>query len=351
MASPKTPTPRGSTWKEWVEKHPSGIIVNKQAQGKLYEAFNHTVSSEKCRESLLSNQAMSFLIKESFGKTRVAIVHHLAKVGGTIYDDMAHYGMIQGITKDMAVHLTPDMETMCANHEGAATPVPTITNLAGITKEEDIGDLAVGARTTFRARNFIPIVPFLLNDINEAILKHQGKAKQVLLAVVQSIKKFDTEHGDNEDYKEKAKHSCKDVLDWLYLVGMENPAVAATPTTSCSTIGVITTLRGTSRLGIGKTKIIDFTSKRTGMTDSTQASMIQKPLEMIATSTSSNQEFLRKLTQMQQAATTDKAAKSFQKLPDKYRKMILIASSMNEVTIAEANPRAMEFFKSTSTLY
>ena len=347
---PKTPTQKASSWSKWFQNHPSGEIINQKAQGKLMQAFNHSISSEQCQQSLISHQEVAFLIKEAFGTSRVAVIHHVAKTGGTIYDDTEYYGLIQGIDKDIATRLTPDMTVLRTTPAGAATPIPTSTNLLGISSVDEVGGLTVGARTTYKPRNVMPIIPFLLKDINMAITNNQGSAKHALVAAAKAIKKFDTEFGDDDKYVEKAKQSCKDLLSWLYLVGIDTPAISATPTTGCSNIGLITALRGTAMtyLSTGKKKRPIMESS--GAVDATANSSLQRPLELIAASTSSNQEFLRKLTQMQQTAAADKASKSFQKLPDKYRKMILVASSMTETTLAEANPKAMDFFKSSSIL-
>ena len=48
---------------------------------------------------------------------------------------------------------------------GTAIQVPTITTLLGLTEADDIGTVAIGARSTYKPRNLIPITPFMLKTI------------------------------------------------------------------------------------------------------------------------------------------------------------------------------------------
>ena len=77
------------------------------------------------------------------------------------------------------------------------------------------------------------------------------------------------------------------------------------------------------------------------------SSSIQKPLEIIAASSSSTQDFLSKLTQIH-SASQEKSNQSFGKLSEKVQKMMLIASSRGSVIPTELNDEAMGFFKISS---
>ena len=72
---------------------------------------------------------------------------------------------------------------------------------------------------------------------------------------------------------------------------------------------------------------------------------MQRLLEQLLASASSNQDILQTLTEMQ-AVSEDKSPKSFKKIPVKYQKMILVASSVNKATIVELKPKVAELFKS-----
>ena len=76
---------------------------------------------------------------------------------------------------------------------------------------------------------------------------------------------------------------------------------------------------------------------------------LQKPFELIAASTPSNQDFLQNLTQMQES-NKEASSKSFQKIPEKYRNMILVTLGTSDVTLVELNVKAKDFFKSSSNL-
>ena len=70
---------------------------------------------------------------------------------------------------------------------------------------------------------------------------------------------------------------------------------------------------------------------------------------MIAASSSSTQDFLSKLTQIQ-ASAQDKTTNSFNKLSNKVQNMMLIASSRGLVIPTSINDEAQAFFKYTNFL-
>ena len=284
-------------------------------------------------------------MKETFGTNRVVLFHHFTRIGGTVYDRETSYGIIQGTRKAMSLNMTPDTTILFEDPTGAAAQIPTQTSLVGVSSEAEFDALTVGATTTYKARNFIPVVPFLLEIVSDTVATENGAAKKVFLAVVEAIKKFDTDNAGKAEFQDKAKQKCKDCLAWLYLVASGSNAVTPTPTTGCNNIGIITKLNGITRACVGRNRLSPV---RTAVAPAMQL-QFQKPLELIAASTSSNQDFLRKLTQIQEA-NKDASSKSFQKIPEKYRNMILVASSTTETTLVEINDKAKEFFKSSSTL-
>lgn len=75
----------------------------------------------------------------------------------------------------------------------------------------------------------------------------------------------------------------------------------------------------------------------------------QRPLEIIANSSTHTREYLDKLTQMQQSSG-DKNTRNFKKLARKYQKMLLVASSLGNVVAQDINEEGKEFFSQTSTL-
>ena len=95
--------------------------------------------------------------------------HHLQVTGGTVYDNEKSYGFIQGLEQVLTMNVTPDLEVLCKNPATAATPVPTTTSLLNVKAQDEIATLTAGARCTYKPRNFIPIVPFMVKDISDTI--------------------------------------------------------------------------------------------------------------------------------------------------------------------------------------
>ena len=76
---------------------------------------------------------------------------------------------------------------------------------------------------------------------------------------------------------------------------------------------------------------------------------LKRPLEIIATSNSTQSDILRSF-QAQHEKTNEKSSRSFTKLPAQYQNMILVASSQGEVTAMEINDQAKAFFKCANHL-
>ena len=76
---------------------------------------------------------------------------------------------------------------------------------------------------------------------------------------------------------------------------------------------------------------------------------LKRPFEVLAASQTQTSDFMEKLTHLQ-SQNNEKSSKSFKKIPIKYQNMILVASSVSEVTLAEYDADGAEFFKSSSIL-
>ena len=334
-------------WKAWFDSRDSATVVNQKAQEQLLQTFDASISRDECQTKIGAHQDTAFMFHENFGSARIAVFHHFQTIGGTVYDNNMIHGCIQGIEPEMTANVTPDVEILCRKPAGAPAQVPTTTSLFGIKKVEDIDTVVVGARSTYQPRNFIPIVPFLVPTVSNTITTTNGAAKEVYLACTKEIVKFDHEHAGDTNYNDKAKVKCKDLLQWLYLVATQSQAVEKIPTTGCNSITMVTMLNGITKICIGK-KV--GSPKRTREVSPVTTADFKEPLEILAASATSNQDYLRKLTQMQEK-NQDKTSKSFSKLPSKYKNMILVASSTSEVTMVTVNPQAKEFYASASLLH
>ena len=336
------------TWTKWFNSRESSTFVNKQAQEELFQAFNASVDSVECKKKLINHQEVLFLFKETFGQ-RMNIFHHVIELGGTVYDNKAETGFIQGVDMDSSTSMTPDTDVLFETPDGVAIPVPTTTNLLAAKTIEDLDSLTDGTTTTYKPRNFIPITPFLCQTVSDSIEKHQGNCKSLLLAVIAEIKSFDTKYDGNIDYKNKAKQKCKDILSWLYLASKQASPVKTIPTTVSRSRRIREKLAELTRCSI--TQKQQSINNAAGSTEFANVigNHLKRPLEIIATSNTTQSDILRSF-QVQHEKTNEKSSRSFTKLPSQYQNMILVASSQGEVTAMELNDQASAFFKCSNHL-
>ena len=334
------------TWLEWFTTRSSAEAINKQHQEKLFSKFNASISKSECIESLIKHHETAFINKSNFGSKRINLFHHVETVGGTIYDENEkEFGMIQGLGKFTAVAVNPDIDILCKIPTGVAVAVPSTTNILNVSTIEQIEGLTTSATVTYKPRNFIPVPPFLLETIFENISKSNGQASIILLAVVKAIKDFDNLHANEEDYIDKARSKCKDILFWLYLVHKENESIEELPTLNCNKENLIRKIQSAANNCLQ----VQDVARRSTIADQVESSL-KRPFEVLATASSSTSEFMEKLTQIQ-SQQSEKSAKSFKKLPTKYQNMILVASSTGEITDPEYSADAAEFFKVSNTLH
>ena len=205
-----TTTPSScNNWIQWVDSRESELLINKQHQEQLFNAFHSTLSNEECKRKILDHQETVFLFKENFGACKMNVFHHLKIVGGTVYDATVDIGFVQGVGQETSLTMTPDIDILCDKSGGAAVPVPTMTTIMGVTTVEEVDAMTNGASTTFRPRNIIPIPPFLLKVIVEMISRRVQDATELLVKVVQEIKAFDAIHATEKEFRDKAKQNVK----------------------------------------------------------------------------------------------------------------------------------------------
>ena len=157
----------------------------------LLERFNASKSEEDMKRAVSNYKETVYIFKQNFGKNKLNIFHHLEAVGGNIYDTEEHFGAIQGVEKELTCIVTLDMPQLLDTSN--ETGVPLVEDYLKTTNEEDYRNLKTSTNLKFASRNFIPIPPFLLQVVNDTIIKADGDSKEVLLAVIKSIKDFDDE--------------------------------------------------------------------------------------------------------------------------------------------------------------
>jgi hypothetical protein len=330
-------------WCDWFKSRESAKLIDQSNQERLFSTFNSTVSTNDCIEAVLSHNETVFLSKASFGVGKVSVFHHLTAVGGTIYNTNSKtYGFIQGLGKSTAISMTPDIDVLF-RIPGNAVPTPTTTQVLAVSTEAEIDALTNSATVTYRPRNFIPIPPFLVDIVQNSISNSNGNSKYVLIDCVKAIKDFDTLHTNDEDFVDKARSKCKDIMLWLYLVGDNNPAIEAVQTMGCQNEQVAETLEAIKLSCLSQKQETSST-----ISDQVEKSL-KRPFEVLASSASSTSDFMEKLTNLQNQSS-EKSSKSFKKIPAKYQNMILVASSVGEVTVVDYDADAVDFFKCSTNL-
>jgi len=76
---------------------------------------------------------------------------------------------------------------------------------------------------TIRARNFIPVSPFLIRPISVSIDSNKGNPEAIFFDTIAAIKEFDERNKEDTSFTDKATIKCKSFLHWLY-VAMTNAA-------------------------------------------------------------------------------------------------------------------------------
>ena len=345
MSIQASSTTKYKSWKTWFNSRESATIINQANQERLFQIFNSTVSNEKCKNEVEGHEETVFLYKQSFGEHRINIFHHMKVIGGNLYSPREEFGFVQGIDESTTCIMTPDYDTLIAVSNQNPEGIPRIDNLLAVESEDDVKALVVGQTLVFNPRNFTPIPPFLVDTISASISSNDGNSMKVLIDAAKTIKDFDTTHASDTDYKEKAKSKSKDILAWLYLVG-ENK-IQSTPTMGCNSRPLLKEFQNLDSKFLNQVDSTDNSQR-----DSTSkeiASILKRPLEILASSSCSTQEFMDRLTKIQ-TQSQEKTAKSFKKVAPKYQKMLLIASSQGEVIPTTLRDEAMSFFSQSSVL-
>ena len=229
--TPQTPVQRNQApnstdqvddWSDWFTKQDGTIKIDKQCQEQLFKSFDSSLSPADCQKQIIDNQEIAFLFTETFGTNKINVFHHMTITGGSVHEPTTQVGFIQGLEKDLATFQQPDVDTLLSQPNEAAIAIPTITSILAATSATDIQALTDGATTTYKARPFIPITPFLVPTVKESIVRSNGDASDLLLSTIKDIKSFDTTHSGNKEFKDKAKQKSKDLLFWTYLAAKNN---------------------------------------------------------------------------------------------------------------------------------
>ena len=222
------------SWLEWFSMRESAPKINNEEKHTLIRTFEAAKNESEIRAHPLKYDEIVFIFKQNFGKNKVNFFHHLSSIGGNFYNLQKHFGAIQGLDEEVTSIVTPEVSELL-DVSTIASPVPLIEDYTKIKLTNNLKYLKVPENSCshYTARNFIPVPPFMLHELNQAIFEYDGDSKEVLVAAIKVIEEFDTHvDGSGDNLIEKAKDSCIEILHWLFLASKGK--INSIPTVSCS---------------------------------------------------------------------------------------------------------------------
>ena len=328
-----------ATWYEYYDACPTSSVVNKGKMEQMLKSFDSTLSASEAKVAMSKNKDIVFLARTGLNKT-LGLIHHVDIEGGTIVDPDEECAFIVGLDRANTIVATPDAEVLFRQPHPDAYAVAKREDIMNCSSIEDITNLVASQSQNIRARNFIPVPPFLVRTLNDSIAINKANTNQVFLDVITEIKVFDEVHKDDDDYKERAATKCKKFLQWLYVACKDNNdenGIDQIQFSNCVNEALSKRLK-------------EFMSASlTASGTENQAQVVSQalvgPLQQLAASSRTTQEALLKLTETQEKRDSSSSEKSFSKIPESYKNMLLNASSIGEAKPSTLTNQAMEFFK------
>ncbi len=250
-------------------------------------------------------------------------------------EDCAFY---VGLNRSNSIIATPDAEVLFRQPHPDAYDVAKREDIMNCESLEDVENLAASGSQSIKARNFIPVPPFLVKTLSDSIAVNKEQTNQIFLDVIKAIKDFDEGHREDEEFKEKAATKCKQLLHWLYVASKDDDenGISQIHFTVCSNETIMKRMK--------EFEAATLTQTRDPQTQVAQS--LVAPLEQLAASSRTTQETLLKMSATQEKGSSSSSSeKSFAKIPESYRNMLLNASSMGEARPSTLSDEAMEFFK------
>ena len=212
-----------------------------------------------------------------------------------IWDQGKRYDFFQGIENVTPTAMTTDIEVLKKVVLDDAIDVPTMANFFEVSDIEGIDALTPGIRASYCPQNFVPIPPFFLEIIQQTISTLNGDTKVVLLKIFKSIEQFDA---NDNSYVDKAKTKCLSILQWLYLLVVENKAVQGIPVICCLSEKILTELiKITSRELSAESEVSTSISNQVEQ-------YFKRPFKALVASSLLTSDFMEKLTQLQSQRST-----------------------------------------------
>ena len=115
--------------------------TDKSHQERLFKNFDHSISTDKCKNEMENHQETVFLYLQSFGNHRENTFHHLKSIGGNICGDREIMGFHQGVKENATCIMTPDLNVLKALPNATAKPIPTTAHLLAVSSIEEVNSL------------------------------------------------------------------------------------------------------------------------------------------------------------------------------------------------------------------
>ena len=323
-----------TSWIEYYDSLPTGSIVNKGKLEQMLKSFDSSLSPAEAKRAMIRNKDFVFLARTGLNKT-LGLFHRFDVSGGTVVDPDESCAVILGLNRNSAILVTPDADELFKEPHNAAHKVAKREDIMNCTTIEMVRALIDSDTQTIRARNFIPVPPFLIRPISVSIGKNKGNPEEILFEMITIIKDFDELHKEDASFTEKASIKCKLFLHWLYVAATneDENGISQIQFAPCSNEGLILEAKQFERA--------QFVLPQNHQTQVSQAMIA--PLEQLAASSKTTQEALLKMTTIQDKDSSSNE-KSFSKIPASYKHMILNACSVGEAQPSKVGENAMEFF-------
>ena len=327
---------RFSSWYEYYDALPASSVVNKGKIEQMLKSFDSNLSADEARAAMARNQDFVFLARTGLNKA-LGLFHHLEISGGTIIDPDEDCAFFVGLDQTNAIVATPDAAVLFCQPPQQAREVAKREDIMNCSSLQDVKDLKGSASQSIRARNFIPVPPFLVKTLGASIAVNKDDTYQIFFDVITAIKEFDEAHKNDAEFKEKAATKCKQLLHWLYVASTDVDAtsIAQVHFAICTNESISAKMKD-----FEKSNFVQVPNPQAQVTNALVA-----PLEQLATSSRTTQEMLLKMSATQDKGTSSSSEKSFSKMPESYRNMLLNASSIGEAKPSTVGEEAMEFFK------
>ena len=103
------------------------------------------------------------------------------------YNGQEHFG---AIFEEVTPIVTPDLSQLMEIFAIASPVLSSIEENNNIKSIDEYKNLKVTKDTYFTARNFLIVSPFMLDDLNQAVLNHVRDSKGVLEVAIKVIGEF-----------------------------------------------------------------------------------------------------------------------------------------------------------------